>query len=112
MDERDLHYLKKETKLNGRYIITSVLGEGGFGITYYGVDDLFGNEVAIKEFFPQGIVTRNNEYTDNVTVTYAKQDEAFLAGKKRFIGEARVMAKFNGNQGIVNVTDFLIQHTL
>lgn len=106
MDERDLHYLKKETKLNGRYIITSVLGEGGFGITYYGVDDLFGNEVAIKEFFPQGIVTRNNEYTDNVTVTYAKQDEAFLAGKKRFIGEARVMAKFNGNQGIVNVTDF------
>ena len=51
MDERDLHYLKKETKLNGRYIITSVLGEGGFGITYYGVDDLFGNEVAIKEFF-------------------------------------------------------------
>lgn len=40
MDERDLHYLKKETKLNGRYIITSVLGEGGFGITYYGVDDL------------------------------------------------------------------------
>lgn len=50
MDERDLHYLKKETKLNGRYIITSVLGEGGFGITYYGVDDLFGNEVAIKEF--------------------------------------------------------------
>ena len=106
MDERDLHYLKKETKLNGRYIITSVLGEGGFGITYYGVDDLFGNEVAIKEFFPQGIVTRNNEYTDNVTVTYAKQDEAFLAGKKRFIGEARVMAKFNGDQGIVNVTDF------
>lgn len=106
MDERDLHYLKKETKLNGRYIIKSVLGEGGFGITYYGVDDLFGNEVAIKEFFPQGIVTRNNEYTDNVTVTYAKQDEAFLAGKKRFIGEARVMAKFNGDQGIVNVTDF------
>ena len=106
MDERDLHYLKKETKLNGRYILKSVLGEGGFGITYYGEDDLFGNEVAIKEFFPQGIVTRNNEYTDNVTVTYAKQDEAFLAGKKRFIGEARVMAKFNGDQGIVNVTDF------
>lgn len=106
LDERDLHYLKKETKLNGRYIIKSVLGEGGFGITYYGEDDLFGNEVAIKEFFPQGIVTRNNEYTDNVTVTYAKQDEAFLAGKKRFIGEARVMAKFNGDQGIVNVTDF------
>ena len=50
MDERDLHYLKKETKLNGRYIITSVLGEGGFGITYYGVDDLFGNEVAKKNF--------------------------------------------------------------
>ena len=106
MDERDLHYLKKETRLNGRYIIKSVLGEGGFGITYYGEDNLFGSEVALKEFFPQGIVTRNNEYTDDVTVTYAKQDEAFLAGKRRFIDEARVMAKFSSDQGIVRVTDF------
>lgn len=106
MEERDLHYLKQETKLNGRYLVKSVLGEGGFGITYFGVDDLFGNSVAIKEFFPQGLVTRNNELTNEVTVTYAKQDEAYAAGKKRFISEARVMAKFNKDQGIVGVTDF------
>lgn len=106
MEERDLHYLKQDTKLNGRYLVKSVLGEGGFGITYFGVDNLFGNNVAIKEFFPQGLVTRNNELTNEVTVTYAKQGDAYAAGKKRFISEARVMAKFNKDQGIVGVTDF------
>lgn len=106
MEERDLHYLKQNTELNGRYEIKSILGEGGFGITYYGVDSLFGKSVAIKEYFPQGLVTRNNELTNDITVTYAKQDEAYAAGKRRFISEARVMAKFNKDQGIVGVTDF------
>lgn len=106
MEERDLHYLKQDTELNGRYEIKSILGEGGFGITYYGVDSLFGKSVAIKEYFPQGLVTRNNELTNDITVTYAKQDEAYVAGKRRFISEARVMAKFNKDQGIVGVTDF------
>lgn len=106
MEERDLHYLKQDTELNGRYEIKSILGEGGFGITYYGVDSLFGKSVAIKEYFPQGLVTRNNELTNDITVTYAKQDEAYAAGKRRFISEARVMAKFNKDQGIVGVTDF------
>lgn len=106
MEERDLHYLRQDTELNGRYEIKSILGEGGFGITYYGVDSLFGKSVAIKEYFPQGLVTRNNELTNDITVTYAKQDEAYAAGKRRFISEARVMAKFNKDQGIVGVTDF------
>ena len=44
--------------------------QGGFGITYLGIDELHEKKVAIKEFFPQGIVTRNIEYQDTVTVSY------------------------------------------
>lgn len=106
MEERDYHLLQKGRKLNGRYIIEKVLGEGGFGITYVGVDELLGVKVAIKEYYPQGIVTRNNSVNDVVTATYAKQKDIFHKGKEKFLSEARVVARFNEQDGIVNVTDF------
>lgn len=95
MEERDYHSLQKGTKLNERYIIEDVLGEGGFGITYAGRDELLGVKVAVKEYYPQGIVVRNNSVDDVVTVTYAKQKDVFNKGKTKFLEEARVIAKFN-----------------
>ena len=92
MEERDYHSLQKGTKLNGRYIIEDVLGEGGFGITYAGRDELLGVKVAVKEYYPQGIVVRNNSVDDVVTVTYAKQKDVFNKGKTKFLEEARVIA--------------------
>ena len=104
--KRNLHYLRKETRLIGRYTIKSVLGQGGFGITYLGMDELYQRKVAIKEFFPQGIVTRNTEYEDTVTVTYVEEKADYEKGKERFLKEARTMAKFSKNEGIVKVLDF------
>ena len=95
MEERDYNSLQQGTKLNGRYIIEDVLGEGGFGITYAGRDELLGVKVAVKEYYPQGIVVRNNSVDDVVTVTYAKQKDVFNKGKTKFLEEARVIAKFN-----------------
>lgn len=106
VQEQDLHCLRPNTKLNDRYMIKSVLGEGGFGITYLARDELFDEEVAIKEFFPQGIVTRNYEFGNDVTVTYVKQKKDYDNGRRRFLSEAKVMAKFNKNPGIVSVIDF------
>ena len=63
-------------------------------------------KVAVKEYYPQGIVVRNNSVDDVVTVTYAKQKDVFNKGKTKFLEEARVIAKFNDQEGIVNVTDF------
>ena len=104
--KKNLHYLRKETRLIGRYTIKSVLGQGGFGITYLGMDELYQRKVAIKEFFPQGIVTRNTEYEDTVTVTFVEEKADYEKGKERFLKEARTMAKFSKDEGIVKVLDF------
>ena len=104
--EENLHCLRKGTRLIGRYIIESVLGQGGFGITYLGIDELHEKKVAIKEFFPQGIVTRNIEYKDTVTVTFVGEKDNYEKGKERFLKEARTMAKFSKDEGIVKALDF------
>ena len=104
--EENLHCLRKETRLIGRYTIEGVLGQGGFGITYLGIDELHEKKVAIKEFFPQGIVTRNIEYEDTVTVTFVGEKENYEKGKERFLKEARTMAKFSKDEGIVKALDF------
>ena len=104
--EENLHCLRKGTRLIGRYTIEKVLGQGGFGITYLGMDELHEKPVAIKEFFPQGIVTRNIEYQDTVTVTFVGEKDNYEKGKERFLKEARTMAKFSKDKGIVKVLDF------
>ena len=104
--EENLHCLRKGTRLIGRYTIECVLGQGGFGITYLGSDELHEKKVAIKEFFPQGIVTRNIEYQDTVTVTFVGEKDNYEKGKERFLKEARTMAKFSKDEGIVKALDF------
>lgn len=106
MDEKGVHILKSGKILNNRYVIEKVLGEGGFGITYKGIDKLLAVEVAVKEYFPQGFVTRNNVYSEEITITQMKYEDLFQKGKERFLSEARVLAKFNKELGIVSVTDF------
>ena len=104
--EENLHCLRKGTRLIGHYTIEGVLGQGGFGITYLGIDELHEKKVAIKEFFPQGIVTRNIEYQDTVTVTFVGEKDNYEKGKERFFKEARTMAKFSKDEGIVKALDF------
>ena len=104
--EENLYCLRKGTRLIGRYTIEGVLGQGGFGITYLGMDELHKKKVAIKEFFPQGIVTRNIEYEDTVTVTLVGEKENYDKGKERFLKEAQTMAMFSKDKGIVKVLDF------
>ena len=106
MDEKGVHILKSGKILNNRYVIEKVLCEGGFGITYKGIDKLLAVEVAVKEYFPQGFVTRNNVYSEEITITQMKYEDLFQKGKERFLSEARVLAKFNKESGIVSVTDF------
>lgn len=104
--EKNSYSLQRNTGLIGRYVIQEVLGQGGFGITYLGIDKLYGNKVAIKEYYPQKIAMRKAQYEDVVTVTFIEEKNNYDKGKKRFLDEAQVMARFNKNEGIVKILDF------
>lgn len=106
MIQNESHHLRLGTKLNNRYVIQGVLGEGGFGITYVGVDEVLCQKVAIKEFFPDGMIMRNNQQTNEVIASYGTKAENFRKGEESFLQEARTLAQFNNVRGVVRVQDF------
>lgn len=83
---------------DGQYTLSRVLGRGGFGITYQGHDASLNRTVAIKEFFPGGCGRSNK------TVLPADTQDAatYEVAKRRFIEEARTLARFR-HPGIVDV---------
>ena len=99
-----LSYLIPGTKLNNRYTVGVVLGAGGFGITYKAWDETFESIVAVKEYFPSGMVSRTEGVT--VSISACKNTKSFEHGKVKFLKEARNLAKFNHNSGVVSVSDF------
>ncbi len=101
------HYILPGSVLNHRYYVGAALGQGGFGITYIGRDINLDMRVAIKEFYPTGYVNRNNANTMTVREnTDGNGNNFFEKGRERFLREARALAKFAGEVGIVNVRDF------
>ena len=99
------HQLKPGTLLRDRYLIGRALGQGGFGITYIGLDTTLDLRVAIKEFYPSGGAYRDHSMTQDVTVTDSTAN-LFGSGKQKFLREARILARFNEEPGIVSVHDF------
>ncbi|MDR3493908.1 MAG: serine/threonine-protein kinase [Ancalomicrobiaceae bacterium] len=72
----------------GGYRITRVLGQGGFGITYAAVSSagLIERQVAIKEFFPNGLAYRHET---SIQLSSRLDHDAYAAALKRFEVEAR-----------------------
>ena len=101
-----VYRLKPGTLLNNKYLVGNCIGEGGFGITYIGRDMTLDMRVAIKEYFPNGYVNRNNTLSQEVTATTESQKTIFAKGKDSFLEEARKIAKFSGEQGIVGVREY------
>ena len=55
---KELYHLFPGTVLKGRYVVGQVLGFGGFGIIYKAWDRDLETVVAIKEYYPSGLVNR------------------------------------------------------
>ena len=96
--------LPKGSILNGQYIIENVLGQGGFGITYEALDFQSQRRVAIKEYMPEMMATRINKVS--VTAFSGERGEHFEYGKQCFLGEAKILAEFIGNESIVRVIKY------
>lgn len=96
-------------QLKDRYKIGTVIGAGGFGITYRAVDLQTGNPVAVKEFYPNGMVSRDKDHK-SVSLSVIGKEQAFAKGLNSFLEEAKGLAKFRGIENIVQVYDFFEQN--
>ena len=77
------------TLQGGKYKIIATLGQGGFGITYLAENTMLDGKVAIKEFFPSSMVTRDTAQGTGVQFFTAYSQEQYTAGRERFLREAR-----------------------
>ena len=98
-------YLKPGTILRMQYRINGVIGQGGFGITYDGTDIKLNMHVAIKEYFPNNMATRQVTVSTEV-ICGDNTKGLYEQGMKNFLKEAQNMAKFAGEDDFVSVHDF------
>ena len=97
--------LSRGTLLNGRYQLGSVIGFGGFGITYAAYDEVLQTPVAIKEYFPREFARRDTEETDDLQVSEENRS-LYQVGREHFIREARVLGMMKDIRGVVTVQDY------
>ena len=97
-------YLRPGTVLAKKYLIGKVIGHGGFGITYLAYDTVLGIRLAVKEYLVQEYASR--EPSGRVIAHSGEAKDRFEEGISRFLEEARSLARFEGNPGIVSARDF------
>ncbi len=96
------HALPTGTRLD-TYEIESVIGSGGFGITYKARDTQLNHLVAIKEYLPVQLAWR----TDSTQVVPKSEadTESYAYGLQQFIEEGRALALFK-HPNIVRVVRY------
>ncbi len=92
--------LPLRTILNGRYLIGSMLGAGGFGITYTGYDLVNNIKVAIKEFMPTGLA---NRHPGSTIINIQGKQNTFNDSKIRFLEEARMIYQYKNHPHIIQI---------
>ena len=84
--------------LIGTYVVESVLGQGGFGITYRAHDRMLDRRVAVKEFFPAGC----RRHDSDVEASRGQSQADYREARDQFLAEARTLARCH-HPGIVSV---------
>ena len=97
-------HLKSGTYLQGdKYRIISVLGQGGFGITYLAEHELASRNVCIKEFFPKEYYNRDTDSL-NASLGSLGSADAMERFKEKFIKEAKTIARLD-HPNIIHIHD-------
>ncbi len=101
------HALPAGTRISS-YEIRDTLGIGAFGITYRAYDHSLDRVVAVKEYLPSGLAVR---VSDGTTVSPKSQAETkdYQYGLKRFLDEARTLARFH-EPHVVRIITYLEAH--
>ena len=102
--------LRPFTILNGKYLVGKVIGEGGFGITYIGFNMETDLPVAIKEYFPSELATRDTTQGNVITVFSGEAKDLYREGLEKYLREARNLSMFSDLPGIVTVKDFFYEN--
>lgn len=87
-------------------MIGCALGEGGFGITYVGLDLNLKKKLAVKEFFPRSLAQRGSD-GESVSSSRPEDRQSFADGLAKFREEARTLAALSNERGIVSVLRYL-----
>lgn len=105
-------YLSPHTILGGKYLLGKVIGAGGFGITYLALDLNLNTKIAIKEYFPSELATRDTSRgtITQLTIRQGNSSHYFRKGLEQFMNEAKNLAGFNQLPGIVSVKDFFFEN--
>lgn len=109
-----LHAPPGTTILKKKYLLGKVIGQGGFGVTYLGLHFIINKKVAIKEYLPTVLATRemkddwkeHEAHRFEIIPINPSTREPFKSGLKAFLNEAKSVARCNHNN-IVKIYDFI-----
>ena len=83
-----------------RYVITGLIGQGGFGVVYVARDTQSNRTVAIKEYLPSAIAGRVAD--GHIAPRSADMANAYATGLKGFLREANLLSEL-GHPALVAV---------
>lgn len=92
--------------INGRYIISKVMGTGGFSITYLATHVDMNKQVAIKEFFCSDYMYRDIRISNHIQLLQETDQELLTRDLRNFLNEARILADLSNISCIAHVTDY------
>lgn len=96
--------LPEGTLLGNRYIVKSVLGIGGFGVTYKAFDTLKQKVCAIKEFSPSGLAYRSPG-EKQMRIYSNAASSYYQHGMMRFLEEAQMLQRLKNISAVVQVEE-------
>ena len=100
--------LQPQTVLQARYIVGAVL-RCGEEIIYLGWDQVLDKRIAIKEYYPQLILARN-EGQRQVCLQEPDAENEYRKGKEQYISDAKELARFREETGIIRIYDYFEQN--